>query len=383
MNNRTLAAGVLLGVSGVAIFNVLPLYLGAAAEQLNLSPDKTGLLATIELSAIALASLLGPLWVSRVNWRVTAYAATSIIILGDLLTTTLSNYELILLTRVITGFFGEGLVYAIAISALAESDEPERAFGYAVSGQVLSAAVGLYFLPPLVAILGVNSVIYYVAAIAFASLWLVHWMPEASTKRVQAISCEPRFPSFVPLIGLAVMSIWYLCIGSFWAFAERIGDEAGLELQVIGTALSISTIAGLLGSISATFLKGRFGRMWPFLAAVVLQIFVFIAISMEFSEQLFFAALIVFNIGWNFGVTYLLAMIASSDSQGKFVVLAPVSQSIGTAGGPALTGLMAVQYGYGVVIPFDIVCCVIAVIIYVPFALRVTRGDGVVRHCES
>ena len=374
MNNRSLAAAVLLGVSGVAIFNVLPLYLGAAAEQLNLSPDKTGLLATIELSSIALASLLGPFWVGKVNWRRTAYVATSIIVIGDLLTTTLTSYESIVLTRVITGFFGEGLVYAIAISALAESDQPERAFGYAVSGQVLSAALGLYFLPPLIVNLGVDSVIYYVAAIAFVSLWFVHWMPEGSKKQLQVNLDRPNFPARVPLMGLAVMSVWYLCIGSFWAFAERIGNEAGLELQIIGTALSVSTVAGLMGSATATFLKDRFGRMWPFLVSVFLQILVFWVISAEFSEQLFFAALIVFNIGWNFGVTYLLAMIASSDSQGRFVVLAPVSQTVGTGGGPAITGMLAVHHGYSVVIIFGIVCCVVAAIVYVPFALRVTRG---------
>ena len=364
----------MLGVSAVAIFNVLPIYLGAAAEQLNLGPDRTGFLASVELAAIALASLLGPFWVNKVHWRKTVYFSIVIMIAGDLITTTLQTYENILTARLITGFFGEGLAYAIAISVIGESERPERAFGFAVTGQVLSAAVGLYFLPPLVAEYGVNSVIYYVTAIAIVTLLFVRWIPEKSMKQVITESAGRTFPSLVPLIGLLVLACWYLCIGSFWAFAERIGDEAGLGLQSIGTALSVSTLAGLLGCIAATILSDRFGRVWPFIFSLSLQLAVFVMLSIQISESSFIIALIIFNIGWNFGVTYLLAMIASADSQGRLVVLAPVAQSIGTAGGPALTGLMAVHYGYGIIIPFDIICCIVALLIYIPFALRVTRG---------
>ena len=109
MNRKQLPAAILLCVPAAGFFNILPIFLGAAAEDFGLAPDKIGFLSAIETGALAFTSLLGPLWIKRFNWRSMAMVATTIILAGNLLTMTVKSYEALLIVRMLTGLFGEGM----------------------------------------------------------------------------------------------------------------------------------------------------------------------------------------------------------------------------------------------------------------------------------
>ena len=93
MTNKELAAAISLGAISMTIFNILPVYLGAVAETLQLAADKVGFLAAIEPVTAALIAALGPYWIKSFNWRKLAAISFSVLIAGNGLCMLVESYQ--------------------------------------------------------------------------------------------------------------------------------------------------------------------------------------------------------------------------------------------------------------------------------------------------
>jgi hypothetical protein len=78
----------------------------------------------------------------------------------------------------------------------------------------------------------------------------------------------------------------------------------------------------------------------------------------------------IFQVFWNMTGPFIMGAIASSDTGGKVAVLIPAAQTAGFSVGPMIAvafmtegSLIATNYT-------TIVCCLIALVIFVPLALR-------------
>ena len=70
---------VYLSMIGISAFLVLPLLVGAVADDLNLDASQIGYLAATELAGAAVSSVLALFWVRRANWRVAGSIALMIL----------------------------------------------------------------------------------------------------------------------------------------------------------------------------------------------------------------------------------------------------------------------------------------------------------------
>ena len=375
MNRKQLAAAILLCVPATGFFNVLPVFLGAAAEDFGLTPDKVGFLSAVETGALAFASLLGPFWIKRFNWRSTAIVATTMILAGNLLTLTVKSYEALLIIRMLTGLFGEGIGFSLSIAAVSESEKPDRAFGFLIIVQVVAGAIGLIALPGLIAIWGMPPVLLYLALLALVVLPVLIWMPLASVKTRIVDPERITFPIYIPLIGLSALAIWCLNIGAYWSFVERIGDHSGVGAQTIGFALSLGMLASLVGGVAAAGAGDRYGRIWPFCLTLLVHAGIVYPLVTALTGIKLALIVISYNLAWNFGMPYLMGLIATSDSSARMAVLMPVSQSLGVGAGAAIAGILANQYGYPSISLFISGCCLLGMILFIPFSLRVVHGN--------
>ena len=103
---KVVAAGALLTLSGSAIYFLIPFYLGSMMESLSLSPAQAGILSSSEYYAIAITSLLGPLWIGRFNWRKLAIFGVIVACIGHTVTMMLDSFPLIVAARIFTGLLG-------------------------------------------------------------------------------------------------------------------------------------------------------------------------------------------------------------------------------------------------------------------------------------
>ena len=129
--------------------------------------------------------------------------------------------------------------------------------------------------------------------------------------------------------------------------------------------------------MAATWLADRAGRVWPFALTLILQIGVMLVLTGSFDVNTFLLAMVCFNIIWFFGTAYITGLIATADSDGRAIVLIPVGIAAGASIGPALGGELATAIGLHAINYFAAGALVVSLLIYIPFALRVTRASNV------
>lgn len=341
----SIAVIVLLGAVAVAGFNIQPMYLGALADHLGFSAEQLGLIAGGEVAGGALAGIAATFWIRRWNWQRVAFTALLVLGVGNLVSAYVTDFESLLVVRFLTGFFGIGTNYALAIAALSDTHHTERNFSIAVVVQVSVAIAGFTLLPAFIGESGTPAVFLPLAAVAIALIPFLKLLPAGGQKTVAASSESVTTPSWPIWFALACQCVWYLGLGGVWAFMERIGVNAGVDAAGIGNALAIGMAVGLLGAFMAAAVADRFGRVVPFVVAMLGQVVAVWSLSglEEFNGLVI--AICLYNGTWNFALPYLFSMAALADTRGQLVVLMSTAQAVGLTFGAMLAGAIIGRFG--------------------------------------
>jgi len=81
----------------------------------------------------------------------------------------------------------------------------------------------------------------------------------------------------------------------------------------------------------------------------------------------------IFQIFWNLTGPYLMGTIALSDNTGKVSLLIPTAQIGGFFLGPVIAGQFLTGQGFGPANTVAIVCCLLALALFIPTAMRLKR----------
>jgi len=340
---------VLLGAVAVAGFNIQPMYLGALADHLGFSAEQLGLIASLEVAGSALAGIAATFWIRRWHWQRVALAALLALAAGNILSAIVTHFETLAAIRFLTGFLGIGTSYALAIAALSNTRQTERNYSIAIVAQVSAAIAGFIILPAYIGELGTPAVFLPLAAIAVLILPLLKNLPVSGKKAgpdVNETATSARWPIW---FALACQCVWYLGLGGVWAFMERMGADAGIDADSIGKALAIGMAVGLLGAFFAAAVADRFGRVIPFILAMLGQVVaVWMLAGFEDLNGLVIA-ISIYNGTWNFALPYLFSMAALADTRGQLVVLMSTAQAVGLTFGTTLAGVVIGRWGLAAV----------------------------------
>ncbi|MDG2377158.1 MAG: hypothetical protein P8M18_12505 [Woeseiaceae bacterium] len=345
----SVAAMVLLGAVAVAGFNIQPMYLGALADHLGFSAEQLGLIAGLEVAGSALAGIAATFWIRRWHWQRVALAALLALAAGNILSAIVTHFETLAAIRFLTGFLGIGSSYALAIAALSNTRQTERNYSIAIVAQVSAAIAGFIILPAYIGELGTPAVFLPLAAIAVLVLPLLKNLPVSGKNAgpdVNETATSARWPIW---FALACQCVWYLGLGGVWAFMERMGADAGIDTDSIGKALAIGMVVGLLGAFFAAAVADRFGRVIPFILAMLGQVVaVWMLAGLEDLNGLVIAVSI-YNGTWNFALPYLFSMATLADTRGQLVVLMSTAQAVGLTFGTTLAGVVIGRWGLAAV----------------------------------
>ena len=105
--------------------------------------------------------------------------------------------------------------------------------------------------------------------------------------------------------------------------------------------LAIILPVSMVGSILASMLDVRLGRFAPVLLATIAGATGLLILVNTASVMALAAGFLLHQIAWNFGIAFVYGAIAQVSKQSGSEILAPGSQSLGTALGPILAGLLA------------------------------------------
>jgi predicted MFS family arabinose efflux permease len=348
----SLQIGVMISLLtiGPLALAMMPVLMIGLAERFHWSEAKSGLLATTELGALALASISGLFWQRRWNWRWLAIAATIVIVAANLAATQVSGFAGLSYARLAAGA-GSGILVALYFVFLPGTRNPDRIGSIATFAQVITQVGGYYASSWLLRRWGLSGLYVLIAIIATLLLPFVKYIPtgaghlEESPPDRREDSKRPfghRLPGVAGLLAnvflFAALTGVYAFFGEFGQNIARLSDEQTVHAIALAAALA------LLGPVASYLISRRFGFLWPILGSAVGVMLVFALLAHGGYGYFGFLVLIsLLLIFWNFAQPYSWAIMVAVDE--RLTVAVPGAQFAGIAIGPAIIGFAIQRTG--------------------------------------
>ena len=369
LNRATsIGAAIALTVIAMAAFLVLPLYVGAAAEQLALSQQQLGFLAAAVATGTAVSSVVMMFLVRKLPWRRMGAVALLLMLVPMIMSLWVETALTFMALQALAAL-GGGSLYSLALTALADSRHPDRAFGFSVAAQVAFQVLGMLLLPGLVSRAGIDGVLGVFIALELLGLLLVRALPDAG-KPLSPVMGPAAIVSLPVLLALAGCFFFFFNIGAVWAYLERMAVLAGFEAQQIGAGLAIGVALGIPGALLASWCGDRFGRLGPLTIGAVGTVGALLLLGQGMSFPVYVLAVALYNFVWNFSLAFQYAAVNAVDHGGRGVAAAPAFHGAGAAAGPALvafyvteSSLAAVNIAAGVAVVASLLFFIAAILL--------------------
>ncbi len=348
MTQSTALAPVMgTGAAAAMIFNILPVFLGSAAESFGLDESAAGWLATTYLAGFGISSVSAALWLHRLGRKTLALALFFTAACLLILASTMQAY-----TAVVGTLFAAGLVlgglYTFSFVLAAEHVDATRAVGVKLGGEVAFGALLLAIIPTIVyPMFGFSGLLVTLAIVLLAISPCIRWLGAGALPMgSQAISdgAGPKlFPSAFVLGALFLFTVGQ---ASVWSFVERAGARAGFEAAAIAGVLSVAVLLGGAGSFLAGALSDRWGKVVPLLMAASLYLAAMALFTFGTQYWVYALAINLFFFAWLFALPYFISVIAGIDDSGRATSLVTACLAFGSMLGPAIAGELLTLGGF-------------------------------------
>lgn len=318
-----------------------PVIVGALSEYAGFSEQQAGYLAAIEAGGSFVASIIVSLTVNHFDRRRLAATAIIVAVAANLAMTQATDFYSTAAFRSLSGL-GSGAMYALGLASLAASHHTSRNFSILLFVQVSFGMLEINLFSWLSAQAGMNG-IYLSMAGAFAMcLCLMAWLPPSAPQQQvdSSLGSNRGFHMSLPWICLVAVFFFYIGIGAFWTYIERIGNSGGLDPALVSNTLTYTQVLSLLGCIVAGWLSARFGQFRPLIVSLICAALASYGLATGITKTSFIISLSIFFLFWNAIDIYQLGTLGNMDHRGHFVALVPAFQTTATALGPALAALL-------------------------------------------
>jgi len=338
-----LFAGIMAGSAGMMPFNLLPILLGAAADELGLDASQVGLLGAIYLVGYSGMNLGQVAWVRRLNWRVVVAASAAVACAGLLAADWAGSMASLGLCLLIAGA-GCGSIFGVTVTLFGDTTNPPRYYGLKMGSElVVNALVLILFSSLLLGRVGFDGLTRAGAAVV-AVLCLAAWRLPARGVKSQAAGGEGAPGAGAGLtLGLVLAAaglVGFFAAGSgVWIYIERFGSFKDFAVDAIGLAAALSVFASAAGGFAVAALASRLSAGVHL--SLAFAIYAGALLLMLGTEG--FAAYVVgmcaFGFAWQFGVSYMMGCLALADPVGRFTVLNSAALGLGGILGPSVLAL--------------------------------------------
>lgn len=371
-----LAASVASSIGGLP-FNTLPILLGAFADQLTLSPAELGTLGSACTGGYLISTLLGPLWVDRVPWRL----ATAVAVAGTAgaLMWSAGSEGAPYLPLAAFGF-AAGLMHSLGMRMVGEVINKERAFGVRLLTELVIVAALLFFLPLLIASRAIEGGMTLLATAVVAMGLAAFFIPRGPAIPAAGVkgSADTTSVGVAPAAWLALGIFVVFACGqvALWVFIERIGRSIGVSAGEMGIVFSVLKVVGGVSAALVALLGDRLGNRWPHVLGLLV---IGLGVALLASPSSF----MVYALGawiWEGAFTmccvYQTAAIAKLDRSNKLVVLVPAAFAVSAFVGPELAGRLAESGGFTPLFVLATGCAAIPAVAYWLFASRMAGSTA-------
>ena len=382
--NRPASLATLVLHSSFAAFVLLtaPALVGAFITELELTPRQAGYVISADMAGMGLASVPAMFWLTRINWHKVALVSLWLNALCHFLSAGADSFAPLLWARLFAGLFA-GTSMCVCLASIGLTEHKERNFAFWVVGQLVLASLGLALMPRAIPQWGLGGVYIALALGVLLISTLVKFLPSAKPEQARVpdrksdtgtpAGCDRRrwltgFLSNVFLsstflssvLGILAIYCFYVALGGVWTYLERIGDASGISAERIGYYLSIASLTGIAGALSASCLGDKWGCVKPvilgfcaILAALLLLLGT--AQAAGYAATGYVIAASLFKYAWTFVLPFMLAALSATDASGRVIVTINIFIGAGLTTGPALASSVLKGESYTPVIYFGLI----------------------------
>ena len=339
----TIAAAAGSGTAAIIVFAVMPVLVGTMAERFSLDDLQSGLIATAYFSTYAIVALASPLWIRRWNWRRTALAGFSLMLLSLLVTLSADDYATAQWSIAAVGI-GAGLLFPISLTLASDMVHTERVFALKLTVEQLVPA-GVLVLISLGWLIGsdMNGLVLAILVVVLVCGTVCFALPSSGSESGEEGS--PHGSVVLGVLALSALGVSFAGFAGIWVFLERIATDTGFESAFTNRWLAVGLITSGLGPLLAACLGDRFGWIRPILFSITLALLSIFAFSGEITRAAYAVVLTVLPMAYYFAITYIMALVAAADGNGRMSGLMSFALAVGSASGPAIFGALRQQDG--------------------------------------
>ena len=363
-------AEISLAIGSVTPILGMPIIVGALQDGWGYTAEYAGYVTSIDLAGVLTGSVVTSLLARRVDWRCYVGAALALSAAFNLLCAPFRGVVALCCLRFAAGVTS-GATYASSLTLLSRHAEPARGFSILILLQVLANAIVLALFPLLNVRWGPAAIFMAIAGVLLATLAAVPLLPRrdpAAKAQLPARAAEHRRRFAVPLLPalcLTAVALFYVTIGSYWAYAERMGIGFGISMEEVHWLLSAGVLLSAAACVSARAVARRMGQSRPLLLALAMLATTLLIHGMLPTPTMFVITLAVLQLCWNFIDIFQLGTLAILDPSGRAAALVPAAQGAALAAGPAAAGfVLGLGNGYTAVLFLAGFMSALAAVIY-------------------
>jgi predicted MFS family arabinose efflux permease len=370
----SLWAAIYLGIAAATLPAVLPVMVGVMTDQLGFGLERAGYIASANMGGVALGSIVGAGLTRRLSWTTVINSGAAVMIGANALTMSTSVFSHFATLRFTSGL-GEGLVAGICYAAMGQSGQATRALAFYAAGQGLVGAVGMGFIPTVIAHLGWQVLFVLISVLALPAFWLARRIGLLDGGGMQGpTATNVGMLSWLGWAAVGTLLAQFIGLSSIWAFLERLGHAKGIDTLHLSLALSASAIANMAGCLAVGLVAHRLGELRGMVVAFALFTLSLAGIFFRNDWQVYLATGVLFMLSWSLYFPFQFGLLATFDRRGTLAAIMPAVTGTGLTVGPALGGVLLARAGTGAILGFGLGCVLISTLACIWLHARFVRG---------
>jgi MFS family permease len=340
---RLLTAAFASGIGvGYLPLLVLPWTIGALMARSGHSESWAGWIATAEIGALALASLISSRYAAKPGRRWVGVGGLVVAIVANVAAVfAIPGSSAFLAARIASGA-GFGACVAVGNATAAGSVNPTRAFACIWFLMALWQPIVFAAAPRAIAAVGLNGSyeLMVCASLLFLPLVALTPDPQVTPATVERVN-RPRFAALM----LIAFAAFWLREALVYAMSERLAAAQSLNGEQLGTILGVASVLGLLGPVLAARLKGGTPSPAALCLGLSIAFTTSVVMALGLSAWTFSAAALLAPAASFFGASLLSGLAGSLDSSGRLAALGAGAGLLSEAVGPIAGGSLVAAGG--------------------------------------
>jgi MFS transporter, DHA1 family, inner membrane transport protein len=367
---------LLIFILTVGVFGILNTEMGvigllpSIAEHFNVSISKAGLTVSFFALAIALSGPTMPLLFSGINRKKVMLLVLGVFVLGNIVSIFISNFTILLIARIILGFF-HPIYCSMAITVAASSVSKEEA-PKAVSKVFIGVSAGMVAGVPIASFI-VSAVSYEMAmaffAIVNAIMFIATLIFVPSMPVEERLSYGTQLSVFKkPIVWVSIVTVILLnsaVFGVYSYFAEYLKTVTNMSPNTISLTLFIFGGANIIGNIVAgKLLTSSPTKSVVFFPLLLGAVYIILFFTGQFTVPMTIITLIwgILAGGVMANINQYLIMSSAPEAPDFANGLFISACNVGTTLGAAVGGLFISQLGTPYVVLVGILSLILSLI---------------------